>query len=46
MKFFVVGNSWSIPSDEAPVPVFDLLGLKTTVGESWDYSRCTSRIHH
>lgn len=24
---FVVGNSWSIPSLEAPVPVFDLLGL-------------------
>ena len=26
---FVVGNSWSIPSDEAPVPAFDQLGLKT-----------------
>ena len=25
---FVVGNSWSIPSDEAPVPAFDQLGLK------------------
>lgn len=26
-EIFVVGNSWSIPSDEAPVPVFNLLGL-------------------
>ena len=25
---FVVGNSWSIPSNEAPYPAFDLLGLK------------------
>ena len=24
---FVVGNSWSIPSDEAPKPAFDLLNL-------------------
>ena len=27
-EIFVVGNSWSIPSNEAPTPVFDLLGLK------------------
>ena len=25
---FVVGNSWSIPSMEAPRPAFDMLGLK------------------
>lgn len=27
-EIFVVGNSWSAPCDEAPVPVFDILGLK------------------
>jgi hypothetical protein len=27
-EIFVVGNSWSIPSDEAPYPAFDILGLK------------------
>ena len=25
---FLVGNSWSIPCDEAPIPAFNLLGLK------------------
>lgn len=29
MNIFVVGNSWSIPSLEAPRPAFDQLGLKT-----------------
>jgi hypothetical protein len=27
-EIFVVGNSWSIPSLEAPKPAFDILGLK------------------
>lgn len=27
-EIFVVGNSWSIPCDEAPIPAFDILGLK------------------
>ena len=27
-EIFVVGNSWSAPCDEAPIPVFDILGLK------------------
>ena len=27
-EIFVVGNSWSIPSDKAPIPAFDQLGLK------------------
>jgi hypothetical protein len=27
-QIFVVGNSWSIPSDKAPIPAFDQLGLK------------------
>ena len=27
-EIFVVGNSWSASCDEAPVPVFDILGLK------------------
>ena len=28
-EIFLVGNSWSIPCDEAPIPAFNLLGLKT-----------------
>ena len=27
-KIFLVGNSWSIPCDEAPIPAFNILGLK------------------
>ena len=27
-EIFVVGNSWSAPCDEAPIPAYDLLGLK------------------
>lgn len=27
-EILVVGNSWSQPCDEAPIPVFDILGLK------------------
>ena len=27
-EIFLVGNSWSIPCDEAPIPAFNLLGLK------------------
>ena len=25
---FLVGNSWSIPNDEAPIPAYNLLGIK------------------
>tara|TARA_Y100000114_G_scaffold117626_1_gene111990 strand:- start:2305 stop:2952 length:648 start_codon:yes stop_codon:yes gene_type:complete len=27
-EIFLVGNSWSIPCDEAPIPAFNILGLK------------------
>tara|TARA_Y100000114_G_scaffold5909_1_gene4777 strand:+ start:654 stop:1301 length:648 start_codon:yes stop_codon:yes gene_type:complete len=27
-EIFLVGNSWSIPCDEAPIPAFNLLGIK------------------
>ena len=45
-EIFLVGNSWSIPSNEAPIPAFNLLGLKKPMGSSWNHFRCTSRIHH
>ena len=32
-EIFIVGNSWSIPSDKAPIPAFDQLGLKNRYEE-------------
>ena len=33
-EIFVVGNSWSIPSDEAPIPAFTQLGLHNRYEEA------------
>jgi hypothetical protein len=33
-EIFIVGNSWSIPSDKAPIPAFDQLGLKNRYEEA------------
>ena len=33
-KIFVVGNSWSMPCDEAPVTAFDILGLQERYEET------------